>query len=186
MSLYSAIETFPEEWSRKARCPICKGAFLQIYHSPYTPDQLHCPHCEVVFNVEKEGEYFLFTKYPSHFPDSIKKCWVTRREISETLAKFQREGAEPAIIVIPSPNPLRAEAVRRARNLVELGNSKEDVRKALAESMKLTEFAMDEIVADALNVHQIKQKKQTKTTLIFTAIITVGILLLVILFSILF
>lgn len=185
MSLYSAIETFPDEWSRKARCPICKGVFLQIYHYPHTADQMHCPQCEVVFNIEKKGEHLFFTKYPSHFPNTIKDRWVTRQEISENIAKSITSGVSAANH-IPTANPLRAEAVRRARNLVQLGNAKEDVRKALAASMQLTEFAINEIIADAFNVYQNKQQKQFKTTVIFTGVIAGGILLLVILFSILF
>ncbi|MAT41694.1 MAG: hypothetical protein CL609_05080 [Anaerolineaceae bacterium] len=182
MSLYSAIETFPDEWSRKARCPICKGIFLQIFHFPNSPDQMHCPQCEVVFTIEQKGEHLFFVKCPNHFPDSLKDRWVTRYEISEKIAKSVNNGPSAAVN-IPTANPLRAEAVRRARNLVQLGNSKENVRKALAASMQLTEFAIEEILTDAFNVYQIKQKKQFKTTAIFTGIITGGIILLVILLS---
>ncbi len=184
MSLYSAIETFPDEWSRKARCPICKGVFLQIYHNRNSPDQMHCPQCEVVFIIEQKGEHLFFTKCPSHFPDSIKDRWVTRHEISEKIAKAISSGTSAAVN-IPTANPLRAEAVRRARNLVQLGNSKDDVRKALAASMQLTEFAINEIIADAFNVYQNKQQRQFKNTAIFTGIIAGGILILVIVLSIL-
>ncbi len=184
MSLYSAIETFPDEWSRKVRCPICKGGFLQIFHNGYQPDEIYCPQCQVSFTVEKSGELLYFLKCPSYFPDTLKDRWVTRYEISEGLARSADCKLTPAD-TIPTANPLRAEAVRRARNLVRLGNSEDDVRKALVASMQLTESAINEILTDAFNVYQNNQQRRSKTTLIFTAIIIGGLILLAVLLSIL-
>lgn len=177
MCAHTAMDTFPEEWSRKARCPICKGGFLQIKHQNHTSDQMHCPKCQISFYIEKSGEQLFFTDTPEDFPVNITNRWVTRREISEQLAKSTPK-VRSAALNIPTANPLRAEAVRRARTLVELGNSREDVHRALAASMQLTEFAINEIITDAFRVNQIKQKKRSKNTLVFTSIIIAGIILL--------
>ncbi len=185
MSSLSAIEVISDEWSRKARCPVCKGGFLQIQKSDLTSEQMHCPHCQVSYFIEKAGEHIFFTNFPLSFPEGLKNRWVSRHEISSELAKNPPQ-KKKASLNIPTANPLRAEAVRRARTLVELGNNKNDIRKALAASMQLTEFAINEIITDAFRVHQMKQKQKTKKFILYASVIGIGLILVLILLLILF
>ena len=167
MSLYVAINRFPDTWGMNARCPVCKSRTMKVIHFDSAADQLQCPVCGVSFEVEEKGEHIFFTQTPMDLETQLKHHWVSRQELANELGNrslllpsqqipLEKENNKP------KGNPVRAEAVRRARKLVELGNSPEVVRIALTESMHLTDHAIEEIISDAVNVHKMKQKERNK------------------------
>lgn len=122
----SAINFFPEEWTNKVRCPICHSRYVEIQRFNAQPDQIHCPNCGVSFQIETKGNHIKFLETPINFYEGMKNRWVTRNEVEEAVknnrnrnqdGKLQERAAKP---VNAKPNPARAEAVRRARSLVEL------------------------------------------------------------------
>jgi ribosomal protein S27E len=167
MSHYVAINRFPDTWGINARCPVCKSRTMQVIHFDSAADQLQCPVCGVSFEVEEKGEHIFFTQTPMDLETQLKHHWVSRQELALELGNRFQKSPGPQIPLEkennkPKGNPVRAEAVRRARKLVELGNSPEVVRNALSESMNLTDHAIEEIISDAVNVHKMKQKDRNK------------------------
>jgi uncharacterized UBP type Zn finger protein len=175
MSTFTAMQHFPDEWTRKARCPICQSGFLQIRRKNPKPNQIFCPNCGISFEIEKGGEHILLMEMPLNFPEQLAHQWVTRAQIQAILRENQKSSPQLTIPAssggknVPAANPLRADAVRRARSLVEMGNPPDVIRKALAESLNLTEFAIEEILNDAVAVNKNKQNQKRKKALIWLA-----------------
>ncbi|PKO14765.1 MAG: hypothetical protein CVU39_13625 [Chloroflexi bacterium HGW-Chloroflexi-10] len=175
MSTFTAMQHFPDEWTRKARCPICQSGFLQIRRKNPKPNQIFCPNCGISFEIEKGGEHILLMEMPLNFPEQLAHQWVTRAQIQAILRENQKSSpqltipASSGVKNVPAANPLRADAVRRARSLVEMGNPPDVIRKALAESLNLTEFAIEEILNDAVAVNKNKQNQKRKKALIWLA-----------------
>jgi hypothetical protein len=65
-----------------------------------------------------------------------------------------------ATVNIPTANPLRAQAVRKARSLILDGKSPDYVQKRLSEEMQLSQYAIEEIIQDALAVRNAHQKQK--------------------------
>lgn len=181
MTQFLSIRRFPDTWGINARCPVCKNRTMNVIHIDSAADQLHCQICGVSFEVEEKGEHIFFVQTPIDLEMQLKHHWVTRQQLASVLQNrnnsvntfqtpFINEDTQP------KGNPVRAEAVRKARKLVELGNSQESIRRALKESMHLTDPAIDEIITDAVNVYKLKQKNQTKKYL-FLAAMTLIILI---------
>lgn len=188
MSLFVSLRHFPEEWGKKARCPICKHGTMQIMRFDDAADQLHCLYCGVSFEVEEKGEHLFFIDTPLNLENELKHRWVTRSQLIKVMGNNKDEANRKENGLEPRSNgslanPLRADAVKRARTLVELGNSPEMIRQSLSESLKLTDFAIEEIITDALNVHKIKLKKRFRKILLSSigvlALLTILIFLLV-------
>jgi len=174
MSQYVSINRFPDTWGMNARCPVCKSRTMKVIHFDSAADQLHCQICGVSFEVEEKGEHIFFTQTPLDLEAQLKHHWVTRQQLANELGnRNQTLTSQPNALEKvnnqPKGNPVRAEAVRRARKLVELGNSPEVIRSALSESMRLTDHAIEEIISDAVNVHKMKQKERNKKYLIIAA-----------------
>ena len=175
MSQYTAIKKFPEAWGLNARCPLCKCRTMQIMHFESAADQLYCPFCKVSFEVEEKGEHIFITKSPPEFAEKINHQWVSRQQLAFVLEKKEAKTSNLQNSFVEKPaatkaNPVRAEAVRRARKLVELGNSPDVIRKSLAISLNLTDFAIEEIITDAINVYKMKQRAKNKKYFIFFAV----------------
>jgi len=183
MSQYTAIKKFPDAWGLNARCPLCKCRTMQIVHFETAADQLYCPYCNVSFEVEEKGEHIFFTETPPELAEKINHQWVSRQQLALVLEKKEEKKNIPLNSFVTKPatikaNPIRAEAVRRARKLVELGNSPDVIRKSLAESLRLTDFAIEEIITDAINVHKMKRRAKNKKYFVFFAV-SVVILIIV-------
>ena len=115
----------------------------------------------------------------------MKNRWVTRNEVEEAVknnnirnqdSKLQDKAAKP---VNAKPNPTRAEAVRRARSLVQLKNNEDAIRAALKSSSNLSADEIEEIIKDAFSVYETQQKLQTKRVMIYSLAI---ILILIVFF----
>jgi transcription elongation factor Elf1 len=169
----SAIDVFPKEWANKVRCPICRSRVVEFHRSDIQPDKVHCSNCGVSFQIEKKGNHIKFLETPINFYEEMKNRWVTRNEVEEALQKisFHKPDKSPAMTAIPvnaKSNPTRAEAVRRARSLVQLKNSENAIRAALESSAKLSANEIDEIIKDAFNVYAAQQKQRNKRILIIS------------------
>lgn len=191
MSQYVSINRFPDTWGLNARCPVCKSRTMKVIHFDSAADQLHCQVCGVSFEVEEKGEHIFFTQTPFDLESQLKHHWVTRQQLAIELGnRNQMLNSQPISLEKvnnqPKGNPIRAEAVRRARKLVELGNSPEVIRSALSESMRLTDHAIEEIISDAVNVHKMKQKERNKKYwIIATGAIVIVILTIVVVVQVL-
>jgi len=167
MSQYVSINRFPDTWGVNARCPVCKSRTMKVIHFDSAADQLHCQVCGVSFEVEEKGEHIYFTQTPMDLEVQLKHHWVTRQQLANELGNRTQMFPNQSMPLEkvknePKGNPVRAEAVRRARKLVELGNSPDVIRAALSESMRLTDHAIEEIISDAVNVYKMKQKERNK------------------------
>jgi hypothetical protein len=178
MPQYTSIRRFPDEWGKNARCPVCKNNTMLVTRFAAAADQFRCPICCVSFEVEEKGEHIFFTETPAELALELSRQWVSRQQLAEVLEKRRfftdtRQFSLPIKPAQPKGNPARAEAVRRARKLVELGNSPAVIHKSLSESMRLADFAIEEIITDAVNVHKMKRREKNKKYFIFFGIAVV-------------
>lgn len=191
MSLFIPLHHFPEEWGSRARCPVCKHASMLINHDKSFADRMQCQYCGVSFEVEEKGEHLFFIDTPLNMEEELKNRWVTRQQLQKALENKRIEAAQQQVQFvpqknIPQANPLRADAVKRARTLVELGNSADVIRQSLSDSLNLTDYAIEEIITDAFNVHKMKLKKRfQKISIISAALITFSALVFFYLYYIL-
>ena len=179
MPEYSAIENIPEDWSRKIRCPICCNKFINIERFENKPDYAHCPNCGISFQIEKKGQHILFMEFPINFLENMKGRWLSQIDIEDAL---QRNGNQVHITtsqintskpMTKKPNLVRAEAVRRARSLVELKNSPDTIRAALKDTVKLSAADIEEIIKDAFSVYDELQKQRNKKIMVYSVFIVV-------------
>ncbi len=183
MSEYSAIENLPEDWSRRIRCPICSSNIIQIQRFDNRPDLVHCPDCGIRFQIEKKGQHILFVETPINFLENMRNRWLSRNDIEEAVKKIGSENKnknlskKPSKPVITKSNPVRAEAVRRARTLVQLKNSPEAVRTALKGSLKLRDIDIEEIILDAFNVYEEQQKQRNRMIIKYSVYVGVFLIL---------
>lgn len=149
---------------------------MQIVHFDLAADQMHCLYCGVSFEIEEKGEHLFFIDTPLNLESELKNRWVTRSQLRKAVEnkKFETAQNSNGLEVKTNgtrANPLRAEAVKKARMLVELGNSPEVIRYSLSETMKLTDFAIEEIITDAFSVHKLKFKKRFNKILIASVVV---------------
>jgi hypothetical protein len=119
----------------------------------------------------------------------MKNRWLSRDEIEEALKKtgarvhdvtVEKRASKPVII---KSNPVRAEAVRRARSLVQLKNPPDAVRSALKGTLRLSEMDIEEIIKDAFNVYEEHQKQRNLQIIKYSIIIVVLMILFFIILS---
>lgn len=184
----TAIDVFPKEWGNKVRCPICHSRAVEIQRSGVFPDKIHCPNCGVSFQIEQKGNHIKLLELPMNFSAEMKNRWVTRMEVEEALkiSGFQKSAGKSQGVYTKKDNSksnlTRAEAVRRARSLVQLKNDRNAIRDVLYGFPDLSEGEIDEIIQDAFNVYAAQQKQRNRKTIIFSLVV---ILLLVVFFIVL-
>ncbi len=184
MSAFTSLKHFPDEWGKRARCPVCQHASMQIMRFDSAPDQMRCQYCGVSFEIEENGQHLFFVDTPLNLENELRRRWVTRNQLSSVIEnkKIETASQNSALEAKPAPsraNPLRADAVKKARTLVELGNSAEVIRQSLTDTMNVTDFAIEEIISDAIGVHKMKMKKRfQKITVISAVALTLVITLL--------
>lgn len=188
----SAINFFPEEWTNKVRCPICRSRYVEIQRFDAQPDQIHCPNCGVSFQIETKGNHIKFLETPINFYEGMKNRWVTRNEVEEAVKnnriRNQNSKLQDSVIkpINAKPNQARAEAVRRARSLVQLKNNEVAIRAALMSSSNLSAAEIEEIIKDAFSVYETQQKQQTKRVLIYSLVFIVLLIVFFVVMNALF
>lgn len=161
--------TEPEvmEINKNTRCPICQTEFLQVQESEQHEKFVICPVCGVTFKSAPSSDHLMFVQTPINFPNNLVGLWLSRAQIGKALHDFRMasdlngvdyQGPRKAV-EIPKANPLRAQAVREARSLINTGKSSEIVRKYLTSELQLSKYAIDEIIQDALAVKKANQKQ---------------------------
>ena len=176
MSVFTSLNHFPDEWGQRARCPVCKHDRMQIKRTDLAADQMVCLYCGIRFEIEEKGQRLFFVDTPINLENELRHRWVTRDQLSRAIENKKIEAAAvqsglEANSNKSRANPLRADAVKKARTLVELGNSAEVIRQSLTDTMNLTEFAIEEIISDAIGVHKMKMRKRFQKISIISAVV---------------
>lgn len=176
MSAFTSLQHFPDEWGKRARCPVCQHASMQIMRFDSGPDQMCCQYCGISFQIEEKGQHLFFVDTPLNLENELRHRWVTRNQLSGAIENKKIEAASQQSALMPLPakspaNPLRANAVKKARTLMELGNSAAVIRQSLTDTMNLTDFAIEEIVSDAIGVHKMKMRKRFQKISAISAVV---------------
>ncbi|MBE0685351.1 MAG: hypothetical protein IH585_05065 [Anaerolineaceae bacterium] len=127
-----------------------------------------CPVCGVKFKSAPSSDHLMFVETPINFPNNLVGLWLSRAQIGKALHDYRMMSNQNGVdrqetrktVNIPTANPLRAQAVRKARSLILEGKSAEYVQKQLSEEMQLSQYAIEEIIQDALAVRKAKQKQK--------------------------
>jgi Zn-finger nucleic acid-binding protein len=183
------------EIKKNSRCPICQTEFLQVHETEMNEKFLMCPVCGVKFKSAPSSDHLMFVETPINFPNNLVGLWLSRAQIGKALHDYRmmsnQNGVDRqesrATVNIPTANPLRAQAVRKARSLILDGKSPDYVQKRLSEEMQLSQYAIEEIIQDALAVRKAHQKqKLLKVTYVLFAlllIIVVAYIVLMLIYS---
>ena len=164
----SSVSQTVIEIKKNSRCPICQTEFLQVQESELNERFMLCPVCGVKFKSAPSSDHLMFVETPINFPNNLVGLWLSRAQIGKALHDYRMmsnqngvDHQEPRKTVnIPTANPLRAQAVRKARALIFEGKSPEYVQKELLEEMRLSIYAIEEIIQDALAVKKANQKQK--------------------------
>jgi Zn-finger nucleic acid-binding protein len=156
------------EINKNSRCPICQTEFLQVQETEMNERFMICPVCGVKFKSAPSSDHLMFVETPINFPNNLVGLWLSRAQIGKALHDYRMmsnqngvDRQEPRKTVnIPPANPLRAQAVRKARSLILDGKSPDFVHKQLSEEMQLSKYAIEEIIQDALAVRKANQKQK--------------------------
>lgn len=163
----TTTESTVMEINKNTRCPICQTEFLQVQESDQHEKFMMCPVCGVTFKSAPSSDHLMFVQTPINFPNNLVGLWLSRAQIGKALHDFRMandlkgvdyQGPRPAV-ANPKANPLRAQAVREARTIINAGKSPEFVRNYLTKEMQLSKYAIDEIIQDALAVKKARQKQ---------------------------
>jgi len=184
------IESDVIDINKNTRCPICQTEFLQIQTSDLNEKFLICPVCGIKFKAAPSSDHLMFVETPINFPNNLVGLWLSRAQIGKALHDYRMKSTQNGVghqdpkktVDIPKANPLRAQAVRKARAYINDGKSPEFVKRQLNEEMQLSNYAVEEIIADALAVKKAKQKQRLHRVMYFLSAI---LLLLVIAYFVL-
>ena len=138
----------PESWAAKTRCPICGAGSLQVKHLPAAPDPMVCRICQSAFEVEEHGEHLRFTQLAQPLAEILVNRWVTMDEVKEAITRARSvvEKSQPAgwsgDVPVSEPPPGRTltddEVLAKAKALLRLGNSPDQVAITLAHNLHIT------------------------------------------------
>lgn len=156
------------EINKKSRCPVCQTEFLQVQETEMNEKFMICPVCGVKFKSAPNSDHLMFVETPINFPNNLVGLWLSRAQIGKALHDYRMLSNQNGVdrrerrktVDITTANPLRAQAVRKARSLIFEGKSPEYVQKQLSEEMNLSKYALDEIIQDALAVRKADQKQK--------------------------
>lgn len=176
MTGFSPIDQIPEHWSKKVQCPICLTPTISILHFNSAADQMTCNVCAASFMIETQGKHIRFEILPAKYPETLRGKWITRNEIKQIKSDLQKEDTG---IAGESNNNLSndhgavdsTEAINRAKQLMELGNSADAISRALEISMKLSPEDAREVVDQVSKLHDEQRKLNQRKILIITALI---------------
>jgi hypothetical protein len=150
------------------RCPICQSGFLQMKPDVSNEQLMVCPMCGIKFRLAPSKDHLMLVETPLNFPNNLVGLWLTRAQIGKALHEYRMVIHKNGIgsntmqktIEIPKANPVRAQAVKQAREMIAVGKSPETIHKVLVEKMQLTDYAIEEIILDAISVKKALQKQK--------------------------
>lgn len=163
------------EIDKNARCPICQTEFLQVQQTELNEKLMICPVCGVKFKSAPSSDHLMFIETPINFPNNLVGLWLSRAQIGKALHDYRmmsnQNGVDHQVprktVNIPTANPLRAQAVRKARTLIFEGKSPEYVQKQLSDEMQLSQYAIEEIIQDGLAVRKANRKQKMQKVIYF-------------------
>jgi len=87
--------SLPDEWANKAHCPVCNTSLLAVVHRAGAADEMACPCCHSLFEIEQRGSHIHFTALPGILAGLIGEGWVTYAEVKQAVqAVAARKSAE--------------------------------------------------------------------------------------------
>jgi hypothetical protein len=111
----------PDTWAEKAHCPVCNASPLAVVHRAEAPDQMACPRCHALFEIEQKGPRIHFTALPGILNGLLGGGWVTYAEVKQTVhalvAQQSPENKTAASVpaqkapASPEPSPFTEEVV---------------------------------------------------------------------------
>lgn len=178
------LGNLPTVEKKITRCPICQGGFLQVEKVDEDDETLSCPICGIKFRNAISSEHIMFLETPLNFPGNMVGLWLTRPEIGKALHEYRMalnkldiiNQAKQSSIEIPKENPVRAQAVRQARELIANHKSIDSVHDLLVNNFQLTDYAIEEIIQDAVAVTEARKKNKRQLVL------KIGLLVFLLLF----
>ncbi len=91
--------SLPDQWANQAHCPVCNASPLAVVHRAGAADQMACPCCHALFEIEQKGPHIHFTALPEIVSGLTGRQWVTYAEVRQTLK---------AVVAQPGPDKLAA------------------------------------------------------------------------------
>jgi hypothetical protein len=142
----------PEDWLRRAVCPICGGANLSIKHLVSEPDQIACENCTASYEVAQDGAHVRLVVIPPGLPEEAGGRWLTPAEVKNVAPRVivlprMMANIPPTLGTAASVVPVNTQlVVERARKLRVLGNSPDKIRSILSGSGGITDAQVDEAI----------------------------------------
>lgn len=173
MEVFEPRSRLPEEWAKRAACPVCQAIGLEVNRTTGSPDRMVCKVCRVSFEIAQDFTHIRLTRLPQNQItqriDLIGQ-WLTPIELraivdqpltahrfTEPMKRpFEKSpGLESKSILASLPKLTQDEVNKRAINLNALGNTPETVRLALERAGATP----DQISRGLEAVIQLSQKK---------------------------
>ncbi len=155
-------------WARSLNCPVCNQLGLEVIREAGVPDLLHCKVCNTEFEVSESGDFIRLIQYPQALGVDLYGIWMPFGAVRQKIKTIlEKEGLSlPAMIAVTGANrPLTRtnlskddwgehegleeppeRAVQQARKLLELGNSREEVRLILEKDPRLNPVQIERIM----------------------------------------
>jgi len=193
MDTYEPRGRLPEEWARRAACPVCQSIGLEINHAEGSPDRMVCSGCRVSFEIALDFTHLRLVRLPDRQIVNridLIGCWVTPVELraivdqpltaKQLTEPVKKPVEKPSItesksILATLPKMTQDEVNKRAVHLAALGNSTETVRVALERAGATAE----QIARGQAEIVRVRQQKfnSQKTGLWVIAILAILALL---------
>jgi hypothetical protein len=87
--------SLPDDWANKAHCPVCSASPLVVMRRVDAPDQMVCPRCHSLFEIEEKGPRIHFSTLPGILTGILTGRWVTYAEVKQAVqVVVARQAAE--------------------------------------------------------------------------------------------
>ncbi len=155
-------------WAKSLNCPVCNQLGLEVIREAGVPDLLHCKVCNTEFEVSETGDSIRLIQYPQALGVDLYGVWMSYGVVREKIkVKLEKEGLNLStmIAVTGSDKPVSrtnlmkedwsghegleeppGRAIQQARKLLDLGNSKEEVRSILEKDPRLNPIQIQRIM----------------------------------------
>ena len=67
MKEYEPRTHLPDEWAKKASCPVCQSRGLLVSHTSGPADRMGCPACQVSFEIAQGFTHIRLMRLPDQF-----------------------------------------------------------------------------------------------------------------------
>lgn len=182
-------------WAKSLNCPVCGLVGLDIIREPGVPDLLHCRQCETEFEVSELGDQIRLLQFPHLLGIELYGVWMPYGKVREKIReKLEKENLNLASLipvtggqkVMPQTTIVNKghrethelaeppeQAVQQARKLMDLGNSRREIRSILEKDPQLNPRQIDRIM-------EIIEEPQRSKTLVRLLLMVLVVLVLVV------